>query len=178
METDFSSKWANSAIDRIYNGKSLREAITTTAGYVTDIIDELWRLNCYDCAETDYLEYVEAKIQELEGDEFLEHALFWMVARDFLQIYEQLPEMAEWEVEFEASKRLVPLLDSFDNHQDGVWRLLGNLIAYLQGWVEGEVCCLIEAREQELICQLDWPSEFPEDLPPDGMEEFANVGVE
>jgi hypothetical protein len=61
---------------------------------------------------------------------------------------------------------------------EGVWVILGNMIAHHQGWVEGEASELTEALHEELIMEKDWPVELPEERPPDGMEEFANVGVE
>jgi hypothetical protein len=182
METEFTFPWAEAAIDRIYNSTNLPEAITTTAGYLTDIIDELRRLNRVVDEDAEYISFIDDIIAGLDDETARESKDLWEAAREFLKIYAMLPSMEEWEVEFEATQRLAPYLDPQMDRLEGVWVILGNMIAHHQGWVEGEASelteALHEALHEELIMEKDWPAEFLEERPPDGMEEFANVGVE
>jgi len=180
METEFTFPWAEAAIERIYNSTNLPEAITTTAGYLTDIIDELRRLNRVVDEDAEYISFIDDIIAGLDDETARESKDLWEAAREFLKIYAMLPSMEEWEVEFEATQRLAPYIDARMDRLEGVWVILGNMIAHHQGWVEGEASALTEALHEalheELIMEKDWPVEFPEVRPPDGMEEFANVG--
>ena len=180
METEFTFPWAEAAIDRIYNSSHLPEAITTTAGYLTDIIDELWRLNRVVDEDAEYLPFITEIIAGLDDETPQMSRDLWAAAREILKIYAMLPSMEEWEVEFEATQRLAPYLDPHMDRLEGVWVILGNMIAHHQGWVEGEASALTEALHEalheELIMEKDWPVEFLEERLPDGMEEFANVG--
>ena len=181
-KTSFTFEWAEAAIERIYNSGHLPEAITTTAGYLTDIVDELWRLNRVVDEDAEYLPFIDDIIAGLDDETARESKDLWEAAREFLKIYAMLPSMEEWEVEFEATQRLAPYLDPQMDRLEGVWVILGNMIAHHQGWVEGEASALTEelheSLHEELIMEKDRPRESPEDRPPDGMEEFANVGVE
>ena len=176
MKTEFTFPWAEAAIDRIYNSTNLPEAITTTAGYLTDIVDELWRLNRVVDEDAEYISFIDDILAEIDDETARESKDLWEVAREILKIYAMLPSMEEWEVEFEATQRLAPYLDPHMDRLEGVWVILGNMIAHHQGWVEGEASELTEALHEELIIEKDWPVEFTEERPPDGMEEFANVG--
>jgi len=176
METEFTFPWAEAAIERIYNSGHLPEAITTTAGYLTDIVDELRRLNRVVDEDAEYISFIDDIIAGLDDETARESKDLWEVAREFLKIYAMLPSMEEWEVEFEATQRLAPYLDPQMDRLEGVWVILGNMIAHHQGWVEGEASALTEALHEELIMEKNWPVEFPEERPPDGMEEFTNVG--
>jgi len=182
METEFTFPWAEAAIDRIYNCTNLPEAITTTAGYLTDIIDELRRLNRVVDEDAEYISFIDDIIAGLDDEIARESKDLWEAAREFLKIYAMLPSMEEWEVEFEATQSLAPYLDPQMDRLEGVWVILGNMIAHHQGWVEGEASALTEelheSLHEELIMEKDWPVEFTEVRPPDGMEEFTNVGVE
>ena len=178
METEFTFPWAEAAIDRIYNSANLREAITTTAGYLTDIIDELRRLNRVVDEDAEYISFIDDIIAGLDDETARESKDLWEAAREFLKIYAMLPSIEEWEVEFEATQRLAPYIDPQTDRLDGVWILLGNMIAHHQGWVEGELIGLEEGLEYELMRHKEWPQEFPEDQPPDGLDAYANVGVE
>ena len=178
METEFTFPWAEAAIDRIYNSANLREAINTTAGYITDIIDELRRLNRVVDEDAEYISFIDEIIRGLDDEMAKESRDLWEAAREFLRIYDILPDMEEWVMEFEATQRLAPYIDPQTDRLDGVWILLGNMIAHHQGWVEGELIGLEEGLEYELMRHKEWPQEFSEESPPDGMEEFANVGME
>ena len=177
-ETSFTIPWAEAAIDRIYNSTTLPEAITVTSGYLAEIIDEMHRLNERE-QDVEYLPYISRTLAEMDGSFPEEAWLFWTSAQEIFQIYENLPGMAEWEVEYEATKRLAPVLDPNNNKIDEVWTMLGCVIAYLQGWTEGEAEGIRErSMELELLLSREWPDEFPEDRPPDGLHEYENTGVE
>ncbi|MCX8493995.1 MAG: hypothetical protein ORN23_07180 [Chthoniobacterales bacterium] len=180
METEFTFPWAEAAIDRIYNSTNLPEAITTTAGYLTDIVDEFWRLNRVVDEDAEYLPFINENIAGLDDETPQMSRDLLEASREILKIYAMLPSMEEWEVEFEATQRLAPYLDPQIDRLEGVWVILGNMIAHHQGWVEGEASelteALHEALHEELIMEKDWPIEFPEERPPDGREEFTNVG--
>ena len=180
METEFTFPWAEAAIDRIYNSAHLPEAITTAAGYLTDIIDELWRLNRVVDEDAEYLPFITEIIDGLDEETPQMSRDLWEAALEILKIYAMLPNMEGWEVEFTATQLLGPYLDPQIDRLEGVWVILGNMIAHHQGWVEGEASALTEALHEalheELIMEKDWPVEFPEERLPDGMEEFANVG--
>ena len=178
MNTNFTFSWAEAAIDRIYNCTNLRTAITTTAGYLTDIVDELFRLNGVENGDAEYHSYIDELIECLDDDAARESRDLWEAAGKILQIYALLPVLEEWEVEHEATQRLAPYIDPKSDLLDGVWALLGNMIAHHQGWVEGELTGLEVGIEHELMLQKEWPASFPEDRPPDGLDAYSNVGEE
>ena len=177
-ETSFTQQRAEEAIDRIYNSTTLPEAITVTSGYLAEIIDELHRLNQRE-QDVEYLPYISRTLAEMDGSFPEEARLFWTTAEGIFQIYKNLPGMAEWEVEYEATRRLALVLDPNNNRLDEVWTMLGCVIAYLQGWTEGVAEGIRErSMELELLLAREWPDEFPEDRPPDGLNEYENTGVE
>jgi hypothetical protein len=176
--TDLTFSWAEEAIERIYNSATLAEAISVTAGFITDIIDELNRLNDRD-KDPEYLLFIEGILKEVDSLEPDYGWIFWTAAKEILEVYEGLTGKEAWEVEFESTKRLSPVLDPSKDRLEEVWVLLGNVIAYLQGWTEGEAEGIREAsREIELTQLGDWPDEFPENRPQDGLDSYENVGVE
>lgn len=177
-ETNFTLNWAEAVIDRVYNSSTLPEAITVTAGFLAEIIDELHRLNDRE-QDVEYLTFINQTLGEMDSSS-PEHArLFWTSAQEIFQIYETLPGMEEWEVEFEATQRLAQMLDPRNNRLDEVWMMLGSVIAYLQGWTHGEAEGIRErSQELELLLSREWPDKFPEDRPPDGLEEYEKTGVE
>ncbi len=170
--------WAEEAIERVYNSTTLAEAITVTAGFITDIIDELNRLNDRE-HDTEYLPFIEEILEEADSSEPEYGWIFWTAAKAILEIYGGLPGKEACEVELESTRRLAPVLDPTKDRLDEVWILLGNVIAYLQGWTEGEAEGIREASmEKELLQVRDWPDEFPEEGPLDGLDEYSTVGVE
>jgi hypothetical protein len=170
--------WAEEAIERVYNSTTLVEAIAVTAGFITDIIDELNRLNDRD-QDAEYLPFIERILKEADSLEPEYGWIFWTAAKEILEIYGGLPGKEAWEVELESTRRLAPVLDPTKDRLEEVWILLGNVIAYLQGWTEGEAEGIREASmEYELMQIRDWPDESPEYTPLGGQDEYQNAGVE
>jgi hypothetical protein len=170
--------WAEEAIERVYNSTTLTEALAVTAGFVTDIIDELNRLHDRE-QDVEYLSFIEGILKDIDSLEPEYGWIFWTAAKEILDIYEGLPGKEEWEVEFESTRRLAPVLDPTKDRLEEVWILLGNVIAYLQGWTEGEAEGIREASMESELNQIrDWPDESPEDRPPGGLDEHENSGME
>lgn len=170
--------WAEEAIERVYNSTALAEAIAVTAGFITDIIDELNRLNDRE-QDAEYLPFIEGILDEVDSLEPEYGWIFWTAAKVILEIYGGLPGKAQWAVELESTRRLAPVLDPTKDRLEEVWVLLGNVIAYLQGWTEGEAEGIREAwMENELNQIRDWPDESPEYTPLGGLDEYQNAGVE
>jgi len=176
METEFTSPWADAAIDRIYSSSNLREAITTTSSYISDIIEELRRLNCDENGDAEYLPFIDEIIELIDDGTLPECLAMWEATRATLEIYALIPGMQEWEVEFEATQRLAPYIDPQMDRLEGAWMLMGNIITHHQGWIEGEMDAIIEWNLEESVMDKDWPESFPEDKAPDGLEEYVNVG--
>jgi hypothetical protein len=175
-KTSFTFEWAQAAINTISDSANLQQGITATAGFITDIIDELNRINMRD-SDFEYLLFVDGILRELGEDDCPYAHTYWTGAEKILRLYNKLPGKANWEIEVEACRNLKPLLDPTKDQLEEVWLLLGNIIAYLQGWTEGEAEGIREASiEDELLRTKGWPESFPEDRPPDGLDDYANGG--
>jgi len=182
MATQFTLQWVKNAAGRIGGSQSSREAISTTAGYLTDLHDELIRIRGNEPLVVDYLQFVHEEIKSIEslGDRIEEgHLDLWRAVREVLKFYEQMPTMVEWDIDFTIGKELAGLLDPKLDRDGGVREVLVGLIFYVQGWVEGQRLLIAESwREWELQRLREWPDTTPYDDPPDGMDEFERVGLD
>ena len=137
METEFNRHWAEQGIERIYTSSTLTEAITTTAGYITESIEEIWRMMGSEDHDGDFHRFIDWVIEGLGENPSPDFRPLWKAMKEILDMTGQVADMEEWQVELEATQRLSPYIDPSKDRFDAVWMLLRQIISCLSGWLEG-----------------------------------------
>ena len=146
MQSELNLQWAELAIERIYKSSTLSEAISSTAGYITESIEEIWRMMGSEEHDRTFSHFIDWVIEGSGENSSPDFRPLWESMKEILDINEQIAGMEEWEVELVSTQRLSPYLDPSEDRLNAVWGLFRGIISCLLGWVDGTLKAVNEYR--------------------------------